>query len=203
MIMQNLLKENWLVSILVLIVFLLPQISSAAELNFKVVSNDITNDKTVLVEVRIDPQSKKLNVVEGTIKFEGIDSKNLMVEVLNDESVLTIWPTVPVYLKEEKAIRFTGGVPGGFNKEGLLFSMLLKPSSNEDIIISWTDGSAYLNDGNGTKEVVTAKNMVINKDTAIFTKDLSTGKLSQFNVILLLILIIVSIVVFLYVQKKK
>lgn len=183
--MHKLLKKRLLIGIVgSMFFFLLPQISSAAKLNFEVVRDDIAKDGTILVDVNIDPQSKRLNVIEGTIKFEGEGVKDLSVEVLNGESILTIWPTVPAYISKENAIRFTGGVPGGFDKEGLLFRMRLTSSLAEDVTVYLDDGVAYLNDGKGTKEIIPSKSFVVNIDIS----DKSVMGNSSLNVIIVIVI---------------
>lgn len=205
--MVNVFNKKLLINFVCLMLFLLPQNLFAADLTFKLVPsvvNDRVDEKTAIVEVWVDPRSKKLNVVEGTIKLDGIGAENLSVEVLNDKSVLKIWPTIPVYIKKEKTISFTGGVPNGFDNKSLLLAIQLTPITLEDINISWISGTAYLNDGKGTKDAIIANDLLINED--ILTKEinnLSQGKSSQYNVILLIISIIIFVALFIYVQKKK
>jgi hypothetical protein len=138
-------------------ILLMPRSAFAAELIFKVVPNIAAGDGATIIEARIDPQSKDLNVVEGVINFQGAIADKLSVDVETGGSVLTLWPTPPNYLPSEKNIRFTGGVPMGFDREGLLFRMRLFSSTSGSVMISWAGGSAYLNDGKGTKEGISAQ----------------------------------------------
>jgi hypothetical protein len=52
-------------------------------------------------------------------------------------------------------------VPNGFDREGPLFRMHIFVSSPGNITISWIGGSAYLNDGKGTREGIYAKSLVV------------------------------------------
>lgn len=140
-----------------LLMLLVPQNVFGAQLTFKEIPNSTLGDKTTVIEVRIDPQSKKLNVVEGTIDFQGTVSDKLSVGIETGGSALKLWPTAPKYIPSEKAIRFIGGVPGGFNNESLLFRMRLTSLSSGNVTIAWIDGTAYLNDGKGTKEAISAE----------------------------------------------
>lgn len=135
---------------------LVPESIFAAELTFKKVPDVETTGNSVVVEVRIDPQSKSLNVVEGEIKFSGSAAEGLVVQVENGQSILPIWPTAPVYDADKKSISFTGGVPNGFNAEGLLFRLRFDLVSSGNLNMSYK-GNAYLNDGKGTKENVHSK----------------------------------------------
>ena len=141
---------------------LVPRCLFAAELTFRVIPNEEINDTTTLVEIRIDPQSKQLNVVEGEILFSGTASDNLSVQVENGRSVLSMWPTPPQYDINKKSISFTGGVPFGFNSEGLLFRLRLSPRIFGVLSISYIHGNAYLNDGKGTKEFISSKSLDLN-----------------------------------------
>jgi hypothetical protein len=149
------------VGLIVLCFLLIPKNTFAAELTFKVIQ-DTRADNTTLIEARIDPESKTLNVIEGIISFSGVGSDNLSVQVENGQSILSLWPTPPQYIQSEKFIRFTGGVPGGFDQEGLLFRMRISPAIYGDLEISYIDGNAYLNDGKGTQEPVFSKPLRIN-----------------------------------------
>jgi len=147
-----------------LFVILMPQNVFAAELIFKLIPNNTVNDGATIIEARIDPQSKVLNVVEGIINFQGAIIDKLSVEVETGGSVLTLWPTPPQYLSGEKVIRFTGGRPNGFNHEGLLFRIRLASSLSGNAIISWISGTAYLNDGKGTQETISSRSITISLD---------------------------------------
>lgn len=149
-------------SVVGLLIWLAPQNVSAAELYFKVVPNTSGNDRATIVEARVDPQGKKLNVVEGIVNFQGDIVDKLSVAVETGGSVLTMWPTSPVYSTSDHAIRFAGGVPAGFTAESLLFRLRLFSSVTGNTTISWIGGTVYLNDGQGTKEPVSARSLSIN-----------------------------------------
>ena len=175
---------------------LMPQSTFAAELTFKNISNTETGNHTTLVEVRIDPQSKSLNVVEGEIRFSGSASDGLSVQIENGHSILSLWPTPPQYDAGKKSISFIGGVPDGFSDEGLLFYLRLSPTANGNLDISYTNGSAYLNDGKGTKEAVYSKYLKIFIGENQYQIKIKYG-------IIILVMVAVLIVIFKYGFKKK
>jgi len=186
-----------------LVLSIMPQIVFGAELTFKVVPGAGVNDNTTLVEVRIDPESKKLNVVEGTIRFSGPATENLSVQIENGNSVLPLWPTPPQYIADEKAIHFIGGIPDGFDSEGLLFIMRISSSVAGDLGISYTDGSVYLNDGKGTKENIFSKSLQISLDQS------SDNNLNRENLFLnqneygILVLVAMMLIFFVFYGYKK
>ena len=116
----------------------------------------------VVIEVRVDPQEKDLNVVEGIISLQDIDSNDISsVVVETGGSILTLWTVPPKYSSEEKVIRFVGGAPDGFDYESPLFRMRIFTKSSGNAKISWLGGAAYLNDGKGTKENISARSIDI------------------------------------------
>lgn len=149
--------------ILGLFALLQPQVILAAQLIFKVAPNTIDGGATI-VEAYLDPQSKKVNVVEGIISFQGNDASGLSVGAETGGSILTLWPTPPTYLADNKVLRFAGGVPQGFDKAGLLFRMRLTSTSSSSISVLWSGGMAYLNDGQGTQENISARSITVNLD---------------------------------------
>ncbi len=140
-----------------LFLLLAPQSISAAEINFNLKPSGSGDNKQTVVEVRVNPQSKRLNLIEGKIKFAGSMTDKMSVQVENGNSVLNIWPVPPIYNEKDKSINFIGGKPDGFQSEGLLFIMKINSSGAGDLNISYTDGSVYLNDGKGTKVSVYSK----------------------------------------------
>lgn len=200
--MSKIFTTRLFLQIVLLVFFVVPQSIFAAGLIFKVVPNTKIGDNATIVEVRIDPESKEINVIEGTIGFSGTMSDNLSVQIENGQSVLPLWPTPPEYIQSEKAIRFVGGIPGGFNNEGLLFRMrLIAPGSGN--LAVFFNGIGYLNDGKGTKESIASESVDI-----IFDKN-GNSKLIEFgagfkglkNVIIILI-IVVFFIIFRYGYKK-
>lgn len=178
---------------------LAPQNMFAAELVFK------TSPKSQVIEVRIDPQSKQMNVVEGTIKFSGQASDGLFVKIENGQSILPIWPTPPQYDEENKSIVFVGGVPNGFSSEGLLFKLALSPAVSGDLIVAYVDGSGYLNDGKGTKESISSKSLEIyvNKDGVNEKNNDSSGINELKYAIIIVMVVAVVFVILKYGLKRK
>lgn len=190
-----------------LIFFLLmPQNVFAAELTFTQIKNTGGGENTALIEVRVDPQSKNLNVVEGEIKFSGSGLEELSVQVENGKSILPLWTLPPEYNKDLRSIRFTGGVPYGFYTEGLLFQLQISNITTDDLEVSFTDGIAYENDGKGTKVAVSSTPLKISINQESGDEKSSIGRSLEgypYAKIILLSVIIVAIIVFYVYQKNK
>ncbi len=199
--MRKTFLSNLIVAATALFLFV-PGSAFAAELTFKLIPNTESSDNTISVDVRVDPQSKSVNVVEGEILFSGAASNDLTVQVENGLSVLSIWPTLPQYDKDQKKVTFTGGVPNGFDAEGLLFHLNISQASPGDLDISFANGSAYLNDGQGTKESVSSLPLKINTE-----KDNETAgnffDLYTYIYIAAALLCVAAVVIILYIWIRK
>jgi len=203
--MSKLLLKSLVVFAGFLLFLLVPQNVFAAELTFTQIPNTGGGDNTAVIEVRVDPQSKNFNVVEGEIKFSGSGLEELSVQVENGKSILPIWTLPPEYNKDQRSIRFTGGVPYGFYTEGLLFQLQISNITTDDIEVSFTDGIAYENDGKGTKVAVSSTPLKISISKASRDERSSIGRSlegSPYAKIILLSVIIVAITV-IYVYKKN
>jgi len=203
--MSKFLLKSLVVFMGFILFLLVPQDVFAAELTFTQIPNTGGGDNTALIEVRVDPQSKNLNVVEGEIKFSGSGLEELSVQVENGKSILPLWTLPPEYNKELRSIRFTGGVPYGFYTEGLIFQLQISNITTDDLEISFADGIAYENDGKGTKEAINSTPLKISTNKESGEDRSSIGRSlegSPYAKIILLCVIIVAIT-FIYVYKKN
>ncbi len=193
--MSKIFTSRLFAQVVLLSLLLVPQGIFAAGLVFKVVPNTKAGDSATIIEVRIDPESKEMNVIEGTINFSGTIPDNLSVQTENGQSVLPLWPTPPEYIQSEKVIRFVGGVPGGFNSEGLLFRMRLSVLESGNLGISFLNGIGYLNDGKGTRENISSKpiDVYLDKNGNGKTLEISPGFNWTKNVTILLLIVILFI----------
>ncbi len=192
-------KQSLVTVLLVSSLFLVPQYVRAAELLFKAASDQKT------IEVWVNPQSKEMNVVEGTIRFSGPAADGLMVHVENGQSILPIWPNSPLYNENSQTIEFVGGVPNGFTTEGLLFRLKLYPTKTGTLEIDYVDGAGYLNDGVGTKEAITSETFMVDLNEAEgegLGND-SSGSLKFAYATIILLVIVCGFVILRYVFKKS
>ncbi len=201
--MPKIFTSRLFIQILLILVFVVPQNILAAKLIFRVVPNTKVGDSAMTVEVRIDPESKEMNVVEGTIGFFGTVSDNLSIQIENGQSVLPLWPTPPEYIKSEKVVRFVGGVPGGFDNEGLLFRMRLSVQESGNLGISFLNGKGYLNDGKGTLEDISHEPIDVSFDKNGNSKLVYTApRFKGLKSVIIVLLILVFFIIFRYGYKK-
>jgi hypothetical protein len=134
-----------------------PSYTYAAKLFINVPEKAVSVGDTILVKVMIDTEGKEINAVEGILN---IDTPQAVTSINTGGSILNLWPIKPSL--EKNTIVFTGGTTGGvFGSTLKLFTLAIKPTTQKPIKISFKEGTAYLNDGKGTKVLTTGSNIEI------------------------------------------
>jgi hypothetical protein len=96
-------------------------------------------------------------------------------------------------------------VPLGFSAEGLLFRIRLIPTATGVIRIDCVSGTAYLNDGKGTKDSVNSQVLKLEvsaKEVAITDADSFSSRFVLGGIILLSLTGIAIALAFIYRNKK-
>lgn len=146
---------KFLLSILIFIFSNQPLL--AASISLEKQSQSIRVEDEVLVNYTFDSEDEAYNIIEGTLLVDEIfEIKRVMI----GNSFLNFWIENPTETKDN-SIKFAGLVPGGFNGEGEIFSIVLKAKSVGVGNINSTGVTVFFNDGEGTQ-----KN-VLNKSTTI------------------------------------
>ena len=124
-----------------------PLLSKATNLYLMPQSQTVYRGDSFIVEVRINTKDEEINAVEVGLTFPA-DALEV-VDFSKGNSILTLWPAEPELQKRE--ISFLGGVPGGFNGEGLLAKISFLGKEIRKSEISFKENSqVLLNDGQGT-----------------------------------------------------
>ncbi|MDO8593656.1 MAG: hypothetical protein Q7R59_02065 [bacterium] len=153
-------KRIVLISALAVLCWSYAPAAYAAQVYFRVAPSASTG--AAVIEARINPEGTPLNVVEGVISFNGTAlGKASSIAVETGGSVLSYWTVSPQYSPDEGVIRFVGGVPGGFSRDSLLLRVYVSSLTGGAATLSWIGGSAYENDGKGTKENIFSGSMTI------------------------------------------
>lgn len=159
---KNFILTTLLVSGMGVVIIFAPTESFAARVHFTVTPNVVATDTATIVEVRLNPEDKSINAIDGILQLQtdtNIDITSVIVET--GGSMMTLWPQTPHYSTEDGVIRFTGGTPQGVSKEGLLFRIRIFTSKQGTVSFSWIGGSAYLDDGRGTAEPISSRSITI------------------------------------------
>ena len=117
---------------------------------------------TILLNVRVDSENKKINVVEGGVLLDYGAELASLIDINTSGSKFYLWPSKPLPSEANTSISFAGGAPGGFNsKDAIIFNIVLKLQKVGQITMTPNNFSIYLHDGKGTKDEVSVKNLVI------------------------------------------
>lgn len=126
---------------------MLPEAIWAATLYLLPQSQTVYQGDSFIVELRINTEDEEINAVEIGLTFP-VDLLEV-VDFSKGNSILTLWLAKPKIQKGE--IIFLGGIPGGFNGEGLLAKITFLGKEIDKSEISFKEISqVLLNDGLGT-----------------------------------------------------
>jgi len=124
-----------------------PSLSKATNLYLMPQSQTVYQGDSFIVELRINTEDEEINAVEIGLTFP-VDLLEV-VDFSKGNSILTLWLAEPKIQKGE--IIFLGGIPGGFNGEGLLAKITFLGKEIGKSEISFKEISqVLLNDGLGT-----------------------------------------------------
>jgi len=117
---------------------------------------------TIMFSVRIDSLSKDINAVEGEVLLDhAVDTVSLN-SINTSGSLFSLWASRPLPSERNTRISFAGGSPGGLiAKDATIFNIVLKLEKTGQVALSLNNIGVYLNDGKGTKDKVSIKNLVI------------------------------------------
>jgi hypothetical protein len=139
---------------------LFPFLSDAASLYFLPQRAQYGKGDVFKIDLMLDTKGEPINTCEAKVYFD--NSHLEIVDIAKGGSLMTLWAKDPKYSKEEGAIVLIGGVPGGFNGEGKLISIIFRAVMPGPTILSLKDGSkVLLNDGKGTSAMLEKKDATI------------------------------------------
>ena len=117
---------------------------------------------TILFSVRVDSLNKNINAVEGSVRLDYVAESISLIDINTAGSKFSLWPGKPMPSESNTSISFAGGSPGGLNsKDAIIFNIVLKLQEVGQITLAPNNFSVYLNDGKGTKDEISVKNLVI------------------------------------------
>ena len=130
----------------------------AAVLYLSPQSQTVYQGESFLVEVRTDTEEEDINAIEGHLNFP--QDKLEIIDIGKGGSILNLWPKEPFYSNQTGEISFIGGIPGGFQGQGGLLSIIFRVNPRvtprESASITFKDDSKILlNDGKGTPTQLT------------------------------------------------
>lgn len=135
------------VFLFVLICVFVPSMTQGATLYLIPQSQTVYQGDSFLVEVRVDTEGEEINALEVNLT----SPQNLLevIDFSKGSSILQLFAEEPKIQAGE--INFLGGIPGGFNGEGLLAKITFLGKEIGKSEISFKENSrVLLNDGKGT-----------------------------------------------------
>jgi hypothetical protein len=149
-------------SILVFSALLLPGSVLASSVYIYTDHSELFEGDTILFSVRIDSEGKNINAVEGEVSLDYAADAVSLSDITTSGSQFSLWPINPLPSEHNTRISFAGGSPGGFvSKDATVFSIVLKLEKPGQIALSPNTIGVYLNDGKGTKDAVSVKDLTI------------------------------------------
>lgn len=142
---------------------LLPGLAFASTLYIDTNHSNFFVGDTVLFSVRINSENKNINAVEGKVSLNHEAGVISLIDINTAGSEFSLWPDKPSPSENNTSISFVGGSPGGLtSKDAIVFNLALKLQETGQITLSPSNIGVYLNDGKGTKDNVSVKNLIIN-----------------------------------------
>jgi len=128
----------------------------ASEIYFGTLGQTIGVGQRFEVRLFLDTQDKTINAMEGKIIFSS-DTLELK-EIRDGNSIINFWVEGPSAAGNE--INFSGIIPGGYDgQNGLIFSLIFEAKKEGAANIFLENASALLNNGQGTADATTVKNL--------------------------------------------
>ncbi|MFT5179735.1 MAG: hypothetical protein ACI8V7_000367 [Candidatus Paceibacteria bacterium] len=148
--------------ILVFIAIFLPSSVLASTVYISTNHSEFFVGDSIVFSVRIDSEGKDINAVEGEVLLDHAVDAVFLTNINNSDSAFSIWPKKPLPSERNERISFIGGVPSGLvAKDATIFSVVFKLEKTGQIALSPKNIEVYLNDGKGTKDEVSIKNMIV------------------------------------------
>lgn len=142
---------------------LLPHSVFASTIYVDTNRSDFFVGDTILFSVRVNSENKDINTVEGEVLLDYATDAVSLTDINTSGSKFSLWPNKPFPSENNSSIYFVGGSPGGFiSEDAIVFNLVLKLQETGQITLSPNNIGVYLNDGKGTKDEVSVKDLIIN-----------------------------------------
>ena len=131
----------------IFLLLLLPATSFAAEFRLDQHPGSVRAGDSFAVTLLLDTGTDSINALEGSVHFSSTLS---LADIRLQGSLVPLWVSSPSE-KEKGIVSFAGVLPGGYQGEGSMFTLVFKASEKGTARISFGgDTTAYQNDGKGT-----------------------------------------------------
>lgn len=155
---MNIVTKTKIIISILLFALCAPLFAFAAEIRLDSHKAEVKTGEQFVVDVIVHSE-EPLNAVEGRLSFP----ENLLSvrEIHDGSSVVNFWIEKP-HVDSSGVISFSGITPGGFGgPNNLLFSLVFEVDKSGDIQLSLLEAIALRNDGAGTNEPFSIRNVEI------------------------------------------
>jgi len=137
--MQNYNSKFKIIFILIINFVLFPVAVQGAVLYLEPASGEYYWDDVFVAEIKIDTEGEEINAVKIDLTFfqELLEAKDFS----QGNSILAFWPEGPSFSNQEGTISFVGGVPGGFQGDGLLGKLVFQTKKKRRTVLRAICGS--------------------------------------------------------------
>jgi hypothetical protein len=175
---QNRIILHFALSFCILIfVFCIKGIVSAAELNLISHTQEINVGQQFQVNVILNTEGEQINAIEGKIIFP---RDLLELKKINDgNSIINFWIEKPKSAPEGQIV-FSGIVPGGYNdNQGLILSIKFLAKKEGSGLIEIQNAKTLLNDGKGTEAKLKISNFQFSISKEVLTTQPSVPEIKD------------------------
>jgi hypothetical protein len=153
--MKNILNKSIILAIL--LIWLVPAFSRAAEISFDAPKNIFDSNEEFLVKVYLDGKGVSLNAIEGLIRFPS-DLLELK-EIRDGNSAVNFWIEKPHSI-DSNSIAFSGITAAGFPvSRNFIFGIVFRAKNLGSGALVFNSMQALQNDGLGTKTDISGQSL--------------------------------------------
>jgi hypothetical protein len=118
---------------------------------------DVKTGDEILITINFDTENESYNTISGNLS---IDESFEIKQIKTGNSIISAWIENPSKSKNNN-IKFSGIIAGGFNGQGTIFEIIATPKISGYGNLKLEDVFIYKNDGSGTEEKISEKNLNI------------------------------------------
>lgn len=135
---------------LLLVLGFLPVLANAQSISLSSSKSSYEVGDSILITVSVDTGGQSINTMGGVVNFS-VDTVSVS-DVRYGNSVISLWVDKPTADNNIGAIKFTGGVPGGYSgSSGTIFTFIAKVKKQGSTTFSLNDVHVLANDGSGAE----------------------------------------------------
>lgn len=130
----------------------IPFIGNASVFFFMPQSAEYQRSDTFIKTLYIDTESRKINTIESKINFD--EDILEAIDIITEDSVVKFWAKTPTISNENGSIEFTGGIPGGYEGEGVILKIIFKAKKTGSCKLNLSGTKTLLDDGMATEDKI-------------------------------------------------